>query len=773
MLEHIENGDLVIAPNIIKKQLLKEISEKKIILNIKIMTINEFKNNYFPHADEKSLYFLMHKYNLNYDVAKEYLNNIYFKTDLIKPYYEALLKENLIIDNSMFKNSIKSIKVIGYNTFDKYILDELDKYNTKFIKTNNNNYKPKVYEFNTSTEEIVFIITKIIEELKTTDINNICLVNLNDDYKREASKLFKMFNLPVTLNTSYNIYSTKTVKDFLNTLTKEKDINKALESIKTGDVYNKIIDVLNKYAFIDKVDNTLIEIIKNELKTASVPVKNLENSIKVININEISDPNKHYYILGFNQGEMPKVYNENGLINDKLAPSLGLQTSTEKMKMEKEKLINILTSFPNITLSYKLKDNYNIYYPSFLIKELDLEVIKNAEIPLNYSNKYNHLLLSEKLDNYLNYNTEDKTLFPLLKTYQDNNYMTYDNSYTGISVNKLFDYLKGKITLSYSSMNNYFLCPFRFYIQNILKLDPFNETFATNLGNVFHDVLAHMYDEDFDIRKQYQKNIEELTLTPKEKYFMDKLYDILKFDVETILKEESYSKFNKALTEKKITIDKSNKLKVNFIGFVDKIKYLEENGKKYMAIIDYKTGFIETNLDNINYGIHLQLPVYAYLVKKGLDDKARIAGFYLQKLLDSVKIDTDDILKEKEKNLYLNGYTNNDLNILEKFDTSYENSQMIKGLKTTKTGFAHYSKMINDEEINKMINLVDNKINEVVSNVENANFKISPIRIDNKLIGCEFCKFKDLCFRKEEDIKDVQNKPFKEIVGGDTNASMD
>ena len=175
----------------------------------------------------------------------------------------------------------------------------------------------------------------------------------------------------------------------------------------------------------------------------------------------------------------------------------------------------------------------------------------------------------------------------------------------------------------------------------------------------------------------YQSNIEKLELTPKEKYFMNKLYDILKFDVQTILKQESYSKFNKALTEKKIVIDKSNKLKVSFMGFVDKIKYLEEDGKKYMAIIDYKTGFIKTNLDNINYGINLQLPVYAYLVKKGLDDKAQIAGFYLQKLLDSIKIDTEDINKEKEKNLYLNGYTNNDLSILEKFDTTYENSQMI------------------------------------------------------------------------------------------------
>ena len=732
-----------------------------------MMTINEFKNNYCPKTDEKGLYYLMYKHHLIYDVAKEYIDNIYLDTALIKPYYEELKTENLIIQNNMFKNTLKSIKVIGYSTFDKYILDELNKNKVTFIKTNNSNYKPKVYEFNTMTDEIVFMITKIIETLKKANINDICLVNLNDDYKREALKLFKMFNLPVNLNNSYNIYSTKNVQKFLSTLKREKDINKALEEVTPGDIYNKIIDILNKYAFIEKVDDTFIQIIINELKKANISLNKIENAIKVININEINDPNKYYFILGFNQGILPHIYNENGLINDKVAKKLGVQTSLEKMREEKASLITILTSFSHITLSYKLQDNYSTYYPSFLIKELELETIKNTSISLNYSHKYNNLVLSENLDNYINYNVEAKTLFPLLKTYQDNKYMTYNNAYTGINANKLFNYLQDKLTLSYSSMNNYFLCPFRFYIQNILKLDPFNTTFATNLGNVFHDVLAHMYDEDFNIEKIYQSNIEKLELTPKEKYFMNKLYDILKFDVQTILKQESYSKFKKALTEKKIVIDKSNKLKVSFMGFVDKIKYLEEDGKKYMAIIDYKTGFIKTNLDNINYGINLQLPVYAYLVKKGLDDKAQIAGFYLQKLLDSIKIDTEDINKEKEKNLYLNGYTNNDLSILEKFDTTYENSQMIKSLKTTKTGFSHYSKMINNEEIAKMINLVDEKIDEVIKNVEQANFKIRPLRIDNKLIGCEFCKFKDLCYRKEEDIRDVSNKTFKEIIGGE------
>ena len=76
MLENLKTGDLVIAPNAVKWQLLKEKKKKKQILNIKIMTLKEFKDNYFPRPDEKALYFLMQKHHLNYDIAKEYLNNI-------------------------------------------------------------------------------------------------------------------------------------------------------------------------------------------------------------------------------------------------------------------------------------------------------------------------------------------------------------------------------------------------------------------------------------------------------------------------------------------------------------------------------------------------------------------------------------------------------------------------------------------------------------------------------------------------------------------------
>ena len=127
--------------------------------------------------------------------------------------------------------------------------------------------------------------------------------------------------------------------------------------------------------------------------------------------------------------------------------------------------------------------------------------------------------------------------------------------------------------------------------------------------------------------------------------------------------------------EKEIKIDISSDVKVTFKGFVDKILYDEFNGEKIVVIIDYKTGNPLLNINNSIYGLDMQLPVYIYLIKNEIKN-VRIGGFYLQKILSNVS----NIQKRKES-LKLQGYSNEDIDILEKVDSSYENSCVIVILK--------------------------------------------------------------------------------------------
>ena len=761
MLDKIKNGDLVICNNQIKKILLKEINRKKQLLNIKFMTLGEFCNNYFGTYKLSALYHLMKEYKLNYDVALEYLENVLFDVDELKVYYNYLVKNDLIVKNEMFKNTLNSIVVIGYDV-DPYIKKELSKYNTEYIYHEKGDLKPVVYCFDKQTDEIAYVASDIVSKLGNVGINDVCLLSITDDYKNEVKRIFDLFNLQVNIENSRKIYGTKSVSRFLTILKKSKDINKALDSIKQNDVYNKIVYILNKYSFVLEVDYTFIEIITNELKKASIKNDEFKNAINIVSFDEIEDE-KYYYLLGFNQDNYPRIYKDDEFIKDELRKKKGLFTSLEKFKNSKNKIINTISNCPNITISYCLKDNYNSYYPSSLIEELGLDVIMNEKVLPIYSNSYNRQRLGLLLDRFYKFNEVSDELAVLFNNY-DIPYRTYNNEYTGLEFEKLKEYLNGKINLSYSSMNDYFLCAFRFYVCNILKLDPFEESFMTMVGSLFHLCLSHMYDTDFDLKKIYEKYLADKELSNKEKFFVNKLYKELEFVIDTIKMQEEYSSFDKVMCEQKITVDKSSLLKINFVGIVDKIKCLEKNGKTLVAIIDYKTGYVETRLDNINYGLHLQLPVYIYLTKEGLHKDVQIVGFYLQKILNSTDIDIDDADALARKKLKLDGYSINDENLISLFDSSYDKSEVIKGMSLTKSGFSSYTKLFDSDGACKITDLVDSKIDEVVSSLEDASFPINPKRIDNKLVGCEFCSFKDLCFRKEEDIVNLKNVKFEDII---------
>jgi len=622
----------------------------------------------------------------------------------------------------------------------------------------------------TQTEELVYVATSILKDLETIDINKICIVNADSEYENELNRIFKLFKIPISKKQANKIYSTQIAQKFLNNLIKTKDIEKALENLSQNDIYNQIISILNKYMFVNEIDQTCIEIIKNELKHTNKNTDIVVDAVKIIDINQMTDPNQKYYILGFNQGLIPLVYQDNDLLSDKIKKELGIMTSQEKNKNEKTQITNKITSIPDLVITYKLKDTFKTYYPSPIIKYLNLEVTKQKNNNLIYSNDYNKLLLSSLLDNYINYNEKNEDLNILYANYPNFEYSTYDNQYQNINKKELANYLKNHITLSYSSMNNYYLCPFRFYIQNILKLDPFTETFPTLVGNLFHYCLSHIYEENFDLEKYYRQFLKDKNLNSKEKFFLKKLYKQLKDDIEVIKWQDKHTKFNKQLTEKTIFVNKKNNLSVKFMGIVDKINTMQKDGQTYSVIIDYKTGNVQTNLDNLNYGLNMQLPTYIYLIKKGLDEKCKISGFYLQKILHNQKLEDDNNIKE---NLKLNGYTINNQTIIEKIDDTYQNSEIIKGMKQTKNGFYAYTKLINEEDVNKLINIVDKNIDNVIEKIENAEFNINPKRIDNKLISCEYCKFKDLCFKKEENIINLQTEKFQDIIGGDNNVQLD
>jgi ATP-dependent helicase/DNAse subunit B len=156
----------------------------------------------------------------------------------------------------------------------------------------------------------------------------------------------------------------------------------------------------------------------------------------------------------------------------------------------------------------------------------------------------------------------------------------------------------------------------------------------------------------------------------------------------------------------------------------------------------------------------MQLPVYVFLIKNSnLFNNVIIGGFYLQKILNNYQS-----LEDKKKSLKLQGYSNLDINILNEVDSSYEDSNMIKSLKTTKDGFSRYAKVLDNSQIDKLSDIVKENIINASKDILDGKFDINPKEIKNDIVGCKYCPYKDICFMDNSDIITLEEK---ELFGGE------
>lgn len=775
----IQDNIVLVIPNTIKKQVLLKLNEFENIFNIKIMSLEELINSITFKYSEESIYYLIKKYDMNYDVALMYLNNIKYVNDInvssnkiekLKNIKNELDENNLLIYDKNIFGLLKEKEVViyGYDYIDNYSLKMLKKIdNYKIIKKEYSNFNHDVYEFNNIEDELYFVLTNIIHLIKKgVNINNIKLCNVTSEYENDLKRMFNIFNIPINIKNNKSIKSSLIFKDFIKIL-KNNEIEESIDFIinkydisvsNNKYIVDQIIKILNTYNFVKEKD-ILINILKNEFKKIYIKNDEYENAVNIVDLKDnVFNDNDFVFLLGFNMGNIPIIYKDEDYLSDNEKDLLGLEMSYKKNSIEKKVVINNIKSIKNLFITYKNKTNFMEYMPSLLIDELNLNVIKNIDKKYNYSLKYNDLLLYKKIDDLIKYGTKDSVIDILYANKEKDNYLKYDNKFKGINKLKFNNSLNGKLLLSYSSIDNYNRCAFRYYLNNILKITEFEETFAQNIGTIFHDILSKAFSDDFNFDKEFDEKMSQIIFTNKELFFMKKLKDELKFVIDTIKKQNKFNSLDKSLYENKVYINKDGNIKLTFMGIIDKLLYKEEDNKTYLVIIDYKTGVLHTNLNNTIYGIDMQLPVYLYLAKDGLFKNAEVIGFYLQKILNNevVKDSKKTYISQKEESLKLNGYTVDRTDLISKFDFSYTDSEVIKSLKFGKTGFYAYSKILSEEKIDKLINIVKNNIDDAFSNILSANFDINPKRIGKNNVGCAFCKYKDICFMKEEDVVELE-----------------
>ena len=763
----MEKSKLIICPNEEKLKILLSLNNDKSIHPIKFMTKKEYLDNYYFSYDDDAIYYLMKKYNLNIDVCKVYLKNLYvidinrdyssLKLKYLKELKIDLINNNLLKFNNGFIEYLKDrdIEIKNYYDLDLYEEKALNYKNT----LSSNNIDVPVYEFNTMEEEVSFVCTKIVELLnKGININDISLCNVSEDYYYTLRRLFSYYNIPINIPFRHSIYSTKVVKEYLET--GKLDLDDLNKYNINKDIINNIRDIndsIDKEILIDNLKNTYVNNVKY---TNAVSIKNLKNE-------EFLD-SEYVFVLGFNQDILPKNYKDIEYICDNDKKEVNMYSTNYLNQREKEVTIYLLSKIKNLYLSYKLTSPFESFYKSSLIDELGLKIISDYKNNYKYSNYYNKLLLGDMLDRYNLYGEKDSDLNMLYNHYNIP-YNTYSNKFTGINNDTYLTNLSYPLNISYTTLNSYNECSFRYYLKYVLKLDEFESTFPAFIGSLYHEILSLYKKNNFDLDTEFNNYLEKRELSLKEKLLLVRIKkDLIKF-IDVLDKQNLLTNYKDELHEERIEIDLDKKVSVKFVGSIDKIMYYKNIEDTYFSIVDYKSGNIDIHIEPMKYGLHMQLPVYLYLIHYGRCFTNPIfTGIYYQNILFNYPTYSNKLEKELKDRYLLKGYSTDDTSILEKFDCTYKDSNLIKSMSySEEKGFNRFAKVIDNDTMYNLIKYVKKEIDTKTDKILEGEFSINPKVYDKENISCKYCTFKDICFMKDKDIIYLDKVDNLDFLGGE------
>ncbi len=758
---------IIITNQANKKYILQEISKSHQLYNLKFYTFNELKKLLYFTYDNQALEYIINNYSVNMSIAKIYLENLYFLKDIKDSKIQFLLnlkaeliQNNLLIFNPDFKNYLQDKKVVifGANHLTKeqeLILENFP--NKEFYSLPSKETKPSIYEAQTINDEVDFIMRQISKLISNkVNLNHIKLI-VDKSYYSLIKQYFEIYAIPLNMPNTVSYYSTMVAQEFLANYSKyDLETNLAFLEEQGYDL-TTLLNIINKSSDIASID-TRLKFIINDLKTTYIYENLYEEAVSICSLNDNFSSKDYVFLLGFNLNSYPKIYKDEEYLSDKLKAQLGLDTSMLKNNHAKAILKDFLLTTPNLTITYKLNDNKAIFYPSFLIADLNLPVNKiEIDEHESYSKLASSLVYARVLDDFLKFNIKNPNL-ALFQNSLNIPYKEYNNIFKGINPKLIQEKLKDGFTLSYTNLEMYNECAFKYYLSKILSIDISEESFKTILGQIVHHVLELALTQDIDIPSTIITFLKEkeFNLNAQEYFYLEMLSKELSNSLNIIKKQAQKSKLSNFLTEMASYVPKEYaNITVTFKGLIDKVLYTTIDNQEYLVVVDYKTNDTLVTLDNIDVGLNLQLPIYLYLLKNNPRFKdAIIGGFFVQKVLPKIpKVDPKKSYEEqKESELKLDGYFLDNDYALSLMDEDYDTKSYIKGVKYKNNHELYKTpRVLSAEQMQDITVKVAKIIDETIANIINAKYPINPKIIKNANVSCQYCQFKDICFKTPND----------------------
>jgi ATP-dependent helicase/nuclease subunit B len=763
----------------------------------------------------------------------------------------STIKYLLTILNLIEKNFPKDL-------VETFFIDEF----TQISKQSKNHFLDIIEKYNLQSNELFEFVGKYSKDngLCEKDFEKHNSGTMATDEKNTASdfnyifKEFEKFKDLVKLKSSCR--NGKDYIKFISSILEKFEIinknNQLIEKFKTFSLFkdeklyiqipektNKVLTSLEK--FISEQDLSFKEFINifesalTETKLSTIPIS--VNSIFVGDAtNSFFEEVDFLFVLGANQGLMPRSMSDSAIIGDDLIENLSSKmeiSPTVKMinRRNRFKIFNLLLQPQlKIFISYILAGkNQDKLLPSRFIFDLQ-KIFSGNAVPVKKASDYVlnlstfQLESSEKFCHLLSYFCANKrnAMHQFLKfkfqykLYSGTNKKAIDGLNDFLQSNMLlknFDFINNfeidnslvysliSPKINVSQIENYYLCPFKQFASNALKLKEKDsaELMAFDTGNVLHKVAEEFLNHKnkyIEILNNYKQNLKESDVKNPQAEFQKETKKIIERIFNKLRKNDRFYKLNLRINENAVEILENESLRLcEFLYYTQtvsrftptylelrfggaetnllssELKDIEINGQKLklsgvvdrvdifenmFIVIDYKSGAESTgSYSEVFYGEKIQIFIYLKVLEKLLNKKACGAFYFPIK---------NEYKREKSKNYMMKGKAIDDVRFLSAMDTSVGINNFESKIFPCKLNASKKNLEIGEKVFNKTYTVSENILNSMMD----YSFSLFEKGIDEILQGnicpsprqdsCRTCKFAPLCLY---DKKQFRNKTYK------------
>lgn len=517
------------------------------------------------------------------------------------------------------------------------------------------------------------------------------------------------------------------------------------------------------------------------------------------------------FVIGAVEGEFPRTPAVSGIFTDAerkklLSLGLNLSDSLQGLALNERFLAykaismpcdKLFISYPSSTSQGTAKNPSSIIRETRCILKNVLEQTQNKdnlidnifsidsafELCSKHFNDYNEF--SETLKSFF-YNSEKykPKMEALKRSTCQKDFLLYDKN--------LCEDLFGKnIRLSASKVEQFYKCKFSFFCKYALlakerKAVKFD---SLSYGTLMHFILEHIFSSfsykdilSFDKSELYSKiatilnNYIDENLggfsneSARFNYLLSRVKNSAVPLIIHLALELQQSNFSPADFELELSsngkllplkIQLEDGTKVYIEGKIDRVDILEKNGASYVRILDYKTGTREFSLNDVLYGLNMQMLIYmAALWQNGnsLYGKVVPAGILYMPAKSSVVNANRDISEQKLesmklKQLKMNGLLLKDTEVIMEMEKDAKGNFIPATLKNGE--FTSTSSVVSLNELSSILNYVKGMISSMACDLKYG--KVSSVPLVGDTNTCDFCPYKSICLFEDGDkIKEIK-----------------